>query len=61
MNANEVFALAERLLLDFRSLANLLAEVVQLGATHVTTAGDLNLVDFGGSEPGRYARRPRRS
>ena len=48
MNANEVFALAERLLLDFRSLANLLAEVVQLGATHVATAGDLNLVDLGG-------------
>ena len=60
MDANEVFVLAERLLLDFRSLANLLAEVVQLGATHVAAAGDLDLVNLGG-EPGRYARRPRRS
>ena len=31
----------------FHSLANLLAEVVQLGATHVTTAGMLNLVNLG--------------
>ena len=38
--------LAEGLFLDFRSLANLLAQVVQLCATNVATTNDFNLVNL---------------
>lgn len=37
----------ESLFLDFRSLADLVAKVVQLGATNGTVTDDLNLVDLG--------------
>ena len=49
--------LLEGLLFDLRSLAHLIAQIVELGATDLAATGDLDLLDLGGV----HRERPQRS